>query len=167
MKDDTQVAAARDFIVGEFKRVLDERYRLSLPSELADGLLAGSPRCTLTKERVGCLGLWNADVWQARLHADVELVKGKLAAGKFDDQISRLQLLGRLLSTRDTEVALTGRGRLLVPEGFREFLGVEPGGEVMVVGAGVSVEIWNPPAWIKYVQRRMPKFRQLLGELSS
>ena len=161
------MSAARDFIVGEFKRVLDERYRLSIPSELADQLIVDSPRCMLTKERVGCVGLWNADIWQAKLQADVELVKGKLAAGKFDDQLGRLQLLGRLLSTRDTEVSLTGRGRLLIPEGFREFLGVEPGGEVMVVGAGVSVEIWNPTAWIKYVEQRMPKFRGLLGQLSS
>jgi MraZ protein len=161
------MAAAREFIVGEFKRVLDERFRLSLPPELAERLTADSPRCMLTKERVGCLGLWNADLWQAKLQADVDLVKGKLAAGKFDDQIGRLQLLGRLLSTRDAEVSLTNRSRLLVPEGFREFLGVEPGGEVMVVGAGVSVEIWNPPAWIKYVERRMPKFRRLLGNLSS
>jgi len=161
------MSAARDLIVGEFKRVLDERFRLSIPSELADRLTAGSSRCMLTKERVGCLGLWNADVWQAKLRADVELVKGKLAAGKFDDQLGRLQLLGRLLSTRDTEVSLTGRGRLLLPEGFREFLGVEPGGEVMVVGAGVSVEIWNPAAWIKYVEARMPKFRSLLDQLSS
>lgn len=158
---------AQDFIVGEFKRVLDERFRLSIPSELIESLTAGSGSCLLTKERVGCLGLWNAEIWQAKLQADVELVKGKLAAGKFDDQVSRLQLLGRLLSTRDTEVSLAGRGRLLVPEGFREFLGVEPGSEVMVVGAGVSVEIWNPAAWIKYVEERMPKFRSLLGHLSS
>ncbi|MBN1590317.1 MAG: division/cell wall cluster transcriptional repressor MraZ [Pirellulales bacterium] len=157
----------QNFIIGEFKRVLDERFRLSIPSELADQLTAESPRCTLTKERVGCLGLWNAEIWQAKLRADVELVKGKLAAGKLGDQVGRLQLLGRLLSTRDTEVSLAGRGRLLVPEGFREFLGVEPGGEVMVVGAGVSIEIWNPAAWIKYVEQRMPKFRTLLNRLSS
>jgi hypothetical protein len=29
------------------------------------------------------------------------------------------------------------------------------------------VEIWNPAAWIKYVQDRMPKFRALLSQLSS
>ena len=161
------MSVAQDFIVGEFKRVLDERFRLSIPSELTDRLVSEPAKCMLTKERVGCLGLWNADVWQAKLQADVDLVKGKLAAGKFGDQVGRLQLLGRLLSTRDTEVSLAGRGRLLIPEGFREFLGVEPGGEVMVVGAGVSIEIWNPTAWIKYVEQRMPKFRALLSHLSS
>jgi MraZ protein len=157
----------QEFITGEFKRVLDDRFRLSLPAELGDKLTATSTQCMLTKERVGCLGLWNAEIWQARLEADVALVRGKLAAGKFHDQIGQLQLLGRLLSTRDTSVTLAARGRLLIPEGFREFLGVEPGGEVMVVGAGVSIEIWSTPAWLKYVQRRMPKFRKLLSHLSN
>ena len=61
---------------------------------------------------------------------------------------------------------LAGRGRLLIPEGFREFLGVEPDGEVMVVGAAVCIEIWNPPEWLEYLKVRMPKFRRLFDRLS-
>ncbi len=60
------------------------------------------------------------------------------------DGWDQVQMLGRLLSSRHRTVELAGRGRLLVPEGFREFLKVEAGGDVMVVGAGVCVEIWNP-----------------------
>ena len=160
-----------DFITGEHRRTLDDRYRVSIPVEMCDVLMKGSneevARCMLTKERVGCLGLWNADVWQAKLAADVELVKNKMAAGKFHDQIGHVQLLGRLLSTRDTAVNLSGRGRLLIPESFRPFLGVEPNEEVMVVGAGVNLEIWKPSAWLEYVEKRMPKFRALLSHLSS
>ena len=158
---------AQPFITGEFTRTLDERFRLSIPAEVGDMLTAESTECMLTKERVGCLGLWNADVWRAKLDTDVNLVKTKIQAGKFsDDELGRVQMLARLLSTRDRQVNLSGRGRLSVPEGFREFLGVEPGGEVMIVGAGVSVEIWNPRAWLKYVEGRMPKFRKLLDYLS-
>ena len=65
------------------------------------------------------------------------------------------------------EVQLAGRGRLVLPEGFREFLGVEPGGETMVVGAAVCVEIWHPERWSSYVGEEMPAFRQLLDRLSS
>jgi MraZ protein len=61
---------------------------------------------------------------------------------------------------------LAGRGRLLIPEGFREFLAVESGGEVVVVGAAVCIEIWSPPAWLKYLEERMPKFRRLFEQLS-
>lgn len=158
---------AQPFITGEFTRTLDDRFRLSIPAEVGDMLTVDSPECMLTKERVGCLGLWNADVWREKLDTDVDLVKSKILAGKFsDNELGRVQMLARLLSTRDRQVNLAGRGRLSIPEGFREFLGVEPGGEVMIVGAGVSVEIWNPEAWLKYVEGSMPKFRKLLDYLS-
>jgi MraZ protein len=56
---------------------------------------------------------------------------------------------------------------LLIPEGFREFLGVEPGGEILVVGAAVCIEIWQPAAWLAYLKGRMPRFRRLFDRLSS
>jgi MraZ protein len=155
------------FILGEFQRTLDERYRLSIPSELGDLLVADSADCILAKERPGCLSLWNAQIWQEKLDQGVELIRQKMRAGKLEGKVSQVQLLGRLLSTRHRPVQLAGRGRLLIPEGFREFLGVEPGGEVLVVGAAVCVEIWNPPAWLKYLERRIPKFRRLFDQLSS
>ncbi|NUQ63433.1 MAG: division/cell wall cluster transcriptional repressor MraZ [Pirellulales bacterium] len=155
------------FILGEFQRTLDERYRLSIPSELGDLFTADSTDCILAKERAGCLSLWAAQVWQEKLDQGVELIRQKMRAGKLEGKLSQVQLLGRLLSTRHRPVQLAGRGRLLIPEGFREFLGVEPGGEVLVVGAAVCVEIWNPPAWLKYLERRIPKFRRLFDHLSS
>ena len=154
------------FILGEYRRTLDERYRLSLPSELGDLLAAESSDCILAKERPGCLSLWSAPLWRAKLEEGVELIQQKMRAGRLEGRVGQVQLLGRLLSTRHKEVPLAGRGRLLIPEGFREFLGVEPGGEVMVVGAAVCIELWNPPRWVKYLEGRMPKFRRLFGRLS-
>ena len=73
----------------------------------------------------------------------------------------------RLLSTRHKDVSLTGRGRLLIPEGFREFLGVEAGGEVLIVGAAVCVELWQPAAWMAHLDQQIPQFQQLFDRLSS
>jgi MraZ protein len=157
---------AQEFLLGEFQRTLDDRYRLSIPSELGDALTEQSLDCILAKERPGCLSLWSAPVWQAKLDEGVELVKQKMRAGKLQERIGQVQVFGRLLSTRHRAVQLAGRGRLVVPEGFREFLGVEPGGEVQIVGAAVCVEIWNPPAWLKYLEGRMPRFRRLFDRLS-
>ncbi len=156
-----------EFLLGEFQRTLDERYRLSVPHELGDLLTAESPECILAKERPGCISLWSARVWQTRLNEGVEWVKQKMRKGKLDDQIGQVQLLGRLLSTRHTSVQLAGRGRLLIPEGFREFLGVGQGDEVLVVGAAVCIEIWSPTRWMQYLETRMPKFRRLLEKLSA
>ena len=117
----------QEFLLGEFQRTLDERYRLSIPSEVGDALAAESPNCILAKERPGCLSLWSAPVWQARLDEGVELVKQKMRAGKLQERIAEVQLFGRLLSTRHRLVQLAGRGRLVIPEGFREFLGGRAG----------------------------------------
>ena len=157
-------------LLGEATRTLDDRYRLSLPSELVGGLVAGgadSPQCLLAKERPGCLSLWNLERWQKHLDDGVALVKSKIEAGKLDGRVAEVQRLGRLLSTRHREVALAGRGRLVVPEGFRELLGVEPGGAVVLVGAAVCVEIWNPEHWAGTIGDEMPTFRQLFDQLSS
>jgi MraZ protein len=156
----------QEFLLGEFQRTIDERYRLSIPSELGDALAAESTDCILAKERPGCLSLWSAPIWQARLDEGVELVKQKMRAGKLQERLAEVQLLGRLLSTRHRGVQLAGRGRLVIPEGFREFLGVEAGGEVQIIGAAVCIEIWNPAAWLTYLEGRMPRFRRLFDQLS-
>jgi MraZ protein len=70
-----------------------------------------------------------------------------------------------LLSTRHRPVQLAGRGRLVIPEGFREFLGVEPNGAVMIVGAAVCIEVWRPEAWHSQIGHEMPEFRGLLEKL--
>lgn len=149
---------------GEFKRRLDDRCRVVMPSEL--NLDWGRGEWMLAKERPGCLSLWEAAVWKQRLEANVELIKQKIAAGKLADRLAEVQLLGRLLSTRYTPAKLEQRNRLLIPEGFREFLGVEPGGDLFVVGAAVCVELWSPAAWNRYLMRRMPRFNRLIESLS-
>lgn len=161
------MTALSGLILGEHRRTLDDRYRLSIPNEMADLLVAGAADCILAKERPGCLSLWSAEGWQTKLDAGVELIQRKIQAGKLEGRTSQVQLLGRLLSTRHKTVQLANRSRLLVPEGFREFLAVEPGGEVLVVGAAVCVEIWRPDHWFKYLQRRIPRFRRLFDQLSS
>ena len=171
------------FILGEFQRTLDDRYRVSLPAELTEGLFSegsakaekrpSAPKAVerpseliLAKERPGCLSVWNAALWQEKWNAGVQLLKAKLEAGKLEGRLVETQLLGRLLSSRHRTVQLAQRGRLLIPEGFREFLRVEPGGEVMIIGAAVCVEIWNPRAWLRHLDRRMPRFPKLFDELS-
>jgi MraZ protein len=159
--------ATHEFFQGEFARTLDERFRLSIPQELAEPLSADAVDCVLVKEQAGCLSLWPAAAWQTKTQAAVELVQAKMRAGKLDGRITEVQSLGRLLSTRHKEVQLAGRGRVLIPEGFREFLQVEAGGDVMVIGAAVCVEIWNPAAWRNHLETQLPSFQQLFDQLAN
>ncbi|MDO4425528.1 MAG: division/cell wall cluster transcriptional repressor MraZ [Planctomycetia bacterium] len=159
---------AVDFILGEHQRTLDERYRVSIPMEMCDALTHSieGQECILTKERPGCLSLWNAALWQEKLNQGIQLIRDKMVAGHMNGRIDQLQTLGRLLSTRQKSVQFAGRGRLVLPEGFREFLGVEPGGEIVIVGAAICVELWKPERWLDYLDGRMPKFRRLFDQLA-
>ena len=157
--------APRDFFQGEFTRTLDERYRLSIPQELAEALAAQGTECALVKERAGCLSLWPIGAWRSRLNSAVDLLQAKMKAGKLEAKLPDVQSLGRMMSTRHKDVQLAGRGRLLIPEGFREFLQVEAGGDAIVVGAAVCVEIWNPAAWRTQLEMQLPSFQQLLDQL--
>lgn len=159
--------AAADLLIGEVLRTLDDRFRLAIPPDLADPLLASGPKLVLAKERFGCLSLWSAALWKPRLDAAVDVVRSKLQAGLLAQRLGHVQELGRLLSTRQQTVSLAGRSRLVVPEGFREFLGVEPGGSLMVVGAAICVELWQPAAWNAYVTGEMPGFRQRIDDLTA
>ena len=161
---------AQGLLLGETARSLDDRYRLSLPTEFAQQLVSidtDDRSCLLAKERPGCLSLWNYEQAKTKLEAGVELVAGKIGAGRLDARQADVQALGRLLSTRHRQVPLAGRGRLVIPEGFRDFLGVSPGDEVMLVGAAVCLEIWNPKAWREAIAMEMPAFRELFDGLSS
>ena len=52
------MAASTELLIGEFVRTLDERFRLAVPPELLDPLLAAGHRLVIAKERAGCLSLW-------------------------------------------------------------------------------------------------------------
>ena len=161
------MAAATELLLGEFARAIDARFRLALPPELLDPLLSAGPRLVIAKERAGCLSLWSAATWKPRMDAAVDVIRTKLQAGLLTQRVGQVQDLGRLLSTRQQTISLAGRGRLVVPEGFREFLGVEPGGDVMVVGAAVCVELWQPTAWTACITAEMPDFRQRIDDLTA
>jgi MraZ protein len=63
-------------------------------------------------------------------------------------------------------VTVSAAGRLVIPEEFREFLGVKVPGDCVVVGAGLCIEIWNPPSWHEYLKQETGTFGALFEKLS-
>lgn len=162
----SETATSDWFIQGETKRALDERYRLTIPEGMSAAVTDKEGNTILAKERPGCLSLWKPEHWQRRLEAGVAVIQQKISAGRFEQRWSEVQRWGRLLSTRAKTVQLAGRSRLVIPEGFREFLEVPAGQEVMVVGAVICVEIWNPQWWLETLKSEMPEFGPLFKQLS-
>ncbi len=154
------------FITGEVKRTIDDRFRLSLPAEFAEGIADEDGGIIVAKERTGCLSLWRSDEWKKRLDSGVQLLQQKIDSGRMEGRWSDVQRLGRLLSTRHQAVTLANRSRLLVPETFRQFLGAEAGQEVIVVGAVICVEVWHPQSWMDVLKTEMPDFGELFKTLT-
>ena len=159
--------AGDTFITGEAKRTIDDRFRVTLPPEMAELIADSDGNCILAKERAGCLSLWRAADWQKRIDDGLTLIKQKIHSGRMESRWSQVQRLGRLLSTRYRTAALANRSRLLIPEGFREFLDVPVNQEVMIVGAAICVEIWKPAAWLEQLRIDMPEFGPLFTDLSA
>ncbi len=161
------MAESKTLFLGEWARSLDERFRLSLPTEFAELLGGGAAECVLAKERPGCVSVWNPQAWESYLADGVGLITDKVNSGRLAGRLDQVQMLGRLLSTRHRTIPIAGRGRLAIPESFRDFLEVEPGGNLMIVGAAVCVEIWHPRRWSEHIGAHMPEFRQLFDQLAN
>ena len=154
------------FFTGEVKRTIDERFRVTLPPELAEGISDVDGNVIVAKERTGCLSLWRSEEWQKRLDSGVSLLTQKMETGRMEGRWGDVQRLGRLLSTRHQQVTLAKRSRLLIPEGFRQFLGAGAQQEVVIVGAAVCIEIWHPDMWLEVLKAEMPEFGELFKTLT-
>lgn len=163
---DSEIPEPSDLFLGEWARSIDERYRLTLPSEWATGLSNNDAQCVLAKERPGCVSVWNPQQWDSYLADGINLVSSKIRSGRLAGRLDQVQMLGRLLSTRHRTVPIAGRGRIAIPESFRDFLEVEPGESLLVVGAAVCVELWHPRRWSEHIGQHMPEFRQLFDQLA-
>ncbi len=156
-----------DVIIGEFRRVLDERHRLALPPEVVQFLGSDTAHAVLAKERDGCLSLWKPDAWNRHFERFMKNLTLRVREDFFDsNRIPEVQRISRLISTRAKPIQLGQRGRILIPEGFREFLAVPPNTETMVIGAGVCVELWRPTAWLEYLKSDLETFNTSFREIA-
>ena len=160
MADSASPPNLQDMRVESLCRV-DGKSRLTLPEPLQSVVNAWSGSCRVVKERPGALSLWSRDSSDTAIDSAVSAALAKYEARKNQNLLDELMTLGRLRSTRETTAKLDGRARLTIPQTFREFLGVEPEGNVMVVAATVCIEIWRPEAWVAFVEERIADYRRL------
>ena len=144
---------------------LDAKSRLTLPDVLREVAETWNGSCRVVKERPGAISLWAPDSTDTNIDAAVAAAMAKYNARGNQNLLEELMTLGRLRSTRETTAKLDGRARLTIPQAFREFLGVEPDGNAMVVAATVCIEIWRPDAWVEFVNERIADYRRISESL--
>ena len=129
---------------------LDEKGRLVLPAKFREGLSAG---VVLTKGQDRSIVVWPAAEFAAyaerlneasRSDARVRAYLRVLFSGAFDEIPDR-------------------QGRVTMPAALREYAGLDR--DVMVVGNGTTVEIWDAAAWSTYLQGQEEGFSDLSEEV--
>ncbi len=129
---------------------LDEKGRLVLPAKFREGLSAG---VVLTKGQDRSIVVWPAAEFAAyaerlneasRSDARVRAYLRVLFSGAFDEIPDR-------------------QGRVTMPAALREYAGLDR--DVMVVGNGTTVEIWDAAAWGTYLQGQEAGYSDLSEEV--
>lgn len=146
---------------GEFVHQLDEKARFKLPAKLANLFeLELGRQCVMMKMPEQCLAIYPARVWQ------VEFQRILSASGPAMPGSADYRALTRILGANSMEVIIGAQGRVAVPDVFRSYLGVEPGENVVVVGAGVRIELWAESAWRQKQASDMANYAGIIERLS-
>ncbi len=129
---------------------LDDKGRLVLPSKFREGLAAG---LVFTKGQERSIVVWPA--------AEFASYAERLSEASRSDSAVRAYF--RVLFSGATDEIPDRQGRVMIPATLREYAGLER--EVMVVGNGTTLEIWNAAAWEQYLAGQEDNFSDLSEEV--
>ena len=115
---------------------LDDKGRIVLPAKFRDGLANG---LVLTKGQDRSIVVWPA--------ADFAAYAERLGEASRSDERVRAYL--RVLFSGAFDDSPDKQGRVTIPPALREYAGLDR--DVIVVGNGQTVEIWDAEAWTSYL----------------
>jgi MraZ protein len=125
------VATAAGF-VGEYLHTVDNKGRVALPAKFREML---GPRFMIARGLDKCLTVYPSEEWALVLNSVKALPQNQKEARAY----------ARYFLSGATEVDPDRQGRVLVPQGLREYAGLTK--DVYVLGVGNRVEIWDKAAW--------------------
>jgi MraZ protein len=135
-------------LTGTYERTLDEKLRLAMPKTLREAL-QGEKQLLLTPGTDGSLSLYS-QISFADLTA-------QLASRSPSGQDVRA--FSRLLYSQSHSVEIDSQGRMRIPGELARLANLE--GEVILLGVGDRVELWNKSRWEAYLAEQQPRYDQL------
>ena len=117
---------------GEYNHTIDAKGRLIIPSKYREVL---GDTFYVTKGLDGCLFVYDSSEWAAF----EEKLKSLPLTSKDARKFVRFFLAGATMAEVDKQ------GRILIPASLRKYAELEK--EVMLLGVGSRVEIWNKEKW--------------------
>lgn len=136
--------------LGTYEPRLDEKGRLILPAKYRDGLSAG---LVLTRGQEHCIYVFPIDEF-TRL---ADQLRAAPVSSKQSRDYVRMFLSGAIDEVPDKQ------GRVTIPGSLRTW--ADLGRDVVVIGAGSRVEIWNAEAWHAYVAAQEESFAATAEEV--
>jgi MraZ protein len=118
--------------LGEFLHTLDDKGRLTIPAKFRDELAGG---LVITRGIDRCLSVFPRQVWDDLAERIVQLPLTQRNARNF----------GRLMFSGAADFIPDRQGRVLIPQGLREYAGFDS--EAVIIGLYDRLEIWNPEHW--------------------
>ena len=122
-------------LIGEYEHSLDAKGRLIMPAKLRTDM---GEKFIITKGLDGCLFVFSQNEWS-----------------NFESKLKELPLTNknardfvRLFLSGATECEIDKQGRFLLVNTLREYAEITK--EVIIIGVGTRLEIWNKDKWKKY-----------------
>lgn len=137
--------------VGEHAHSLDGKGRVIFPARMRDPL---GPQVVLQKGIERCVYVFPPEEWDRQVGRLSELPQTNPDARRYV----------RFFFSQASREQIDRQGRLTVPSAFREYAGLER--EVVIVGAGNRVELWDRQAWEQQraqAEAELPEFTSKLG----
>jgi MraZ protein len=122
-------------LTGEYQNKMDSKKRISIPAKLREIL---GKTVVITRGLDQCLFVYPTDTWN-----------------EFAEKVNKLPLsqesgrsFARLIFSGAQEVEIDNLGRILIPDYLKDYASLEK--EVVIIGTGSRLEIWNKDKWEKY-----------------
>lgn len=141
----------KSMFIGQFEYAIDTKKRVFLPAKFR----SGNKSFILTKGLDQSLYLYNSAEWQKVLRKLEELsLPNKIQQRAFK----------RVLLSGAHKIAPDNQGRILIPQALCDYAGIK--NEVMIIGVGNRIEVWNRKNWDKYYKLQANAyFKNLSGKL--
>jgi MraZ protein len=135
-------------LTGTYERTLDEKLRLALPKVLRE-VFAGEKQLILTPGTDGSLSLFPGNAFATL----TERLASRSPTGH------EVRAFSRLLYAQSHSVEVDSQGRIRLPVELARLANLD--GDVVLLGVGDRVELWNKSRWEAYLTDLQPRYDQL------
>lgn len=140
---------------GRFEIKMDAKGRMNLPSALQDATNSSFVVTNSQYQGCRCLDIYTKEEWE-----------------KLESRISQLsslkkevQAFQRFYIAGGQPVDAGSQGRVLIPKSLRDYANLED--EIVIVGMGSKLEVWNLSDWQKIFDNLATDFEDTLGVIAN